>query len=43
VDNVIGLLLFIVYMAAIVGLAAGITWAVVRLSPLKKPKPDSAA
>jgi hypothetical protein len=37
-NNVIGLLLFVVYIAAIVGAAAGITWIVVRLSPAKKPE-----
>jgi hypothetical protein len=36
-DNAIGLVLFVVYIAAIVGVAAGITWVVVRLSPAKKP------
>jgi hypothetical protein len=40
-STVLGLLGFIVYMAAIVGLAAGITLLVVRLSPSKKPKTDS--
>ena len=35
--DAIGLLLFVAYIAAIVGLAAGITWLVVRLSPAKKP------
>jgi hypothetical protein len=41
-STVLGLLAFIVYMAAIVGLAAGITMVVVRFSPSKKPKTDSA-
>jgi hypothetical protein len=36
-NNAIGLLLFVVYIAVIVGVAAGITWLVVRLSPAKKP------
>jgi hypothetical protein len=36
-NNVLGLLLFVVYIAAVVGAAAGITWIVVRLSPAKKP------
>jgi hypothetical protein len=35
--NVLGLLLFVVYILAIVSIAAGITWAVVRLTPAKKP------
>jgi hypothetical protein len=40
-NNVLGLLLFVVYIAAIVGVAAGITWIVVRLSPAKKPADDA--
>ena len=40
-STVLGLLAFLVYMAAIVGLAAGITLVVVRFSPSKKPKTDS--
>jgi hypothetical protein len=39
--NVLGLLLFVVYIVWIVGLAASVTWLVVRLSPTKKPKPES--
>jgi H+/Cl- antiporter ClcA len=42
-QNVIGLLLFIVYIAAIVGVAAGVTWLVVRVTPQKKPKPQAPA
>jgi hypothetical protein len=37
--NVLGLLLFVVYIVAIVSFAAGITWLVVRLTPPKKPAP----
>jgi hypothetical protein len=40
-STVLGLLGFIVYMAAIVGVAAGVTLLVVRFSPTKKPKTDS--
>ncbi len=40
-SNVLGLIGFVVYMAVIVGVAAGITMLVVRLSPAKKPKTDS--
>jgi hypothetical protein len=36
-NDVLGLLLFVVYIAAVIGTAAGITWLVVRLSPAKKP------
>ena len=35
--NVIGVLGFIVFIAAVIGVAAGITWVVVRVSPAKKP------
>jgi hypothetical protein len=41
VSNVLGILGFLVYIAAIVGAAAGITWVVVRLSPAKKPPVES--
>jgi hypothetical protein len=37
VSNVLGLIGFLVYILAIVGAAAGITWVVVRFSPAKKP------
>jgi hypothetical protein len=40
VANVFGILLFIVFICAVVAAAAGITWVVVRLSPppsQKKP------
>jgi hypothetical protein len=33
----LGLLAFIVFIAAVISVAAGITWVVVRLSPAKKP------
>ena len=39
-STVLGLLAFLVYMAAIVGLAAGVTLVVVRFSPTKKPKTE---
>ena len=35
--NVLGLLGFVAYVAAIVGLAAAVTWLVVRLTPPSKP------
>jgi hypothetical protein len=34
--NVLGVILMLVYIAAVIGLAAGVTWAVVRYSPLQK-------
>jgi hypothetical protein len=37
-DTVLGLLGLLVYIAAIVGLAAGVTWIVVKLSPSKSQK-----
>jgi hypothetical protein len=39
--DVLGLLAFVLYCAAVIGVAAGITWIVVRLSPSKKPKPEA--
>ena len=35
--DVLGLLLFAVFIVVIIAMAAGITWVVVRLSPAKKP------
>jgi hypothetical protein len=40
-STALGLLAFVVYMAAIVGLAALVTMLVVRFSPKKKPKADA--
>ena len=37
--NVLGILGFIVFILAVVGAAAGITWTVVRLSPPKVQPP----
>jgi hypothetical protein len=37
VSNALGLLEFAGYVLAIVGIAAGITWLVVRLTPGRKP------
>ena len=43
-DNVLGLLAFVVYIAAIISVAAGVTWFVVRVTPTKKPPtPDAGA
>jgi hypothetical protein len=36
VSTVLGLLAFVVYVLAIVGAAAAVTWVVVRLTPAKK-------
>ena len=35
--SALGLFLFVVYIAVIVGIAASVTWLVVRLTPAKKP------
>ncbi|HZC74521.1 MAG TPA: hypothetical protein VE220_00985 [Gaiellaceae bacterium] len=32
-SNVLGLLAFVLYVVVIVGIAAGVTWLVVRLTP----------
>ena len=40
--NVLGILAFIVFILAVVGTAAGITWVVVRVSPSKKPPEASS-
>jgi hypothetical protein len=37
VSNALGLLAFVAYVAVIVGVAAGVTWVVVRLTPNRKP------
>jgi hypothetical protein len=36
-STVLGLLAFVLFIAAIISAAAGVTWVVVRLSPPKKP------
>ena len=41
--NVLGVLGFIVFIAAVVGAAAGVTWLVVKLSPPKKQDPAPPA
>jgi hypothetical protein len=37
-DTVLGLIGLVVYIVVIVGLAAAVTWAVVKLSPSKSQK-----
>ena len=39
--NVLGVLGFIVFIAAVIGAAAGITWVVVKLSPPKNQQPPA--
>jgi uncharacterized membrane protein (UPF0136 family) len=40
-STALGLIAFVGYVLAIVGAAASVTWVVVRLTPSRKPKPDS--
>jgi hypothetical protein len=37
VSNALGLLAFVGYVLVVVGVAAGVTWVVVRLTPERKP------
>jgi hypothetical protein len=38
-SNVLGVLAFVVFIAVVIGAAAGITWVVVKLSPPKQQPP----
>ena len=38
-SNVLGVIAFIVFILCTIGLAAAITYVVVRVSPVNKPKP----
>ena len=40
-QTVLGLIGFVAYIAAVIALAAAVTWLVVRLTPAKKPKADT--
>jgi hypothetical protein len=40
-SNVLGVLAFIVFIACVIGAAAGITWVVVKLSPPKQQPPPA--
>jgi hypothetical protein len=42
-STALGLILFVVFIAAVVAVAAGITWLVVRLTPSKKPEDAAKA
>jgi hypothetical protein len=42
-QSALGLLGFVVYIAVIVAVAAGVTWIVVKVSPAKKPTDPPAA
>jgi hypothetical protein len=37
-DNALGLILFVVYIAVVIAVAAGLTWLVVRLTPARDPQ-----
>jgi hypothetical protein len=41
--TVLGLLGIALFCTAVISLAAGVTWLVVKLSPAKKPKPAAPA
>ena len=41
VHNVLDFLGLILYVVLVVGGAAGVTWAVVRISPTRDPKPKA--
>ena len=40
-SNVLGVIAFIVFILCVIAVAAGITWAVVKISPSRKPKEES--
>ena len=42
-QSALGLLGFVVYIAAIISVAAGVTWLVVKISPAKKPSDSPPA
>jgi hypothetical protein len=42
-DTVLGLLGLVIYVVAVISVAAGMTWLTVRLTPAKKPQPVEPA
>jgi hypothetical protein len=40
-DTVLGLIGIVLFCAAVIALAAAVTWSVVKLLPAKKPKPPA--
>ena len=42
-STALGLVAFVVFIAAVIAVAAGLTWVVVRLSPAKKPETPSSS
>jgi hypothetical protein len=43
VSTALGLLAFVVYVVVIIGVAAGVTWAVVRLTPSRDSKSSTSS
>jgi flagellar basal body-associated protein FliL len=43
VEDVISILLLVVYIAAILGISMGVTWAVVKISPSESAKEQRRA
>jgi hypothetical protein len=42
-DRVLGVIYLILFAAAVIGLAAGVTWLVVKISPSEKEEKPEAA
>jgi hypothetical protein len=42
-SNVLGVIAFLVFIACVIGAAAGITWVVVKLSPPKQQQPPTSS
>jgi uncharacterized BrkB/YihY/UPF0761 family membrane protein len=42
-SNVLGLIAFVVFIVCVIGVAAAITWVVVKISPSRKPKEEPPA
>jgi hypothetical protein len=40
VEDILGIIGIIVFAACVIGLAAAVTWVVVKVSPAAKPKPE---
>jgi hypothetical protein len=41
-DQVLGVIYLTIFAAAVIGLAAGVTWLVVKISPAEKDEPPEA-
>jgi hypothetical protein len=41
-ENVLGLIGMVVFIVATIGLAAGVTWAIVKISPSQRAPKDAA-